>query len=90
MTSHCYTTPFCYFLCCEVSFLPVNDLLQIGLQHDDELLEGAPLLHIEGHFLLIFLVLLFLSQRDKDQRAFINYSLAQSLEMVPILRGNVL
>lgn len=90
MTSHCYTTPLCYFLCCEVSFLPVNNLLQIGLQHDDKLLEGAPLLHIEGHFLLIFLILLFLSQRDKDQRAFINYSLAQSLEMVPILRGNVL
>jgi len=48
------------------SLLPVDDLLQVRPQHDDELLEGAPLLHIDGHFLLILLVLVFFSQRDED------------------------
>lgn len=70
--------------------LPVNDLLQVGPQHNDELLEGAPLLHVEGHFLLILLILLLLSQRDEDQRAFLNDGLTQSVEVLPILRGNVL
>lgn len=47
---------------------PVNDILQAGLQHDDQLLEGAPLLHMHRHLLLVFLVLEFFSQRDEDER----------------------
>lgn len=76
--------------CCQVSFLPVHDLLEVGPQHDDQLLEGTPLLHIEGYFLLIFLVLVFLSQRDEDQRAFLYEGLAQRVEVLAILRGNIL
>lgn len=47
---------------------PVDDILQAGLQHDDQLLEGAPLLHVQRHLLLVFLVLEFFGQRDEDER----------------------
>lgn len=47
---------------------PVHDILQAGLQHDDQLLEGAPLLYVHRHLLLVFLVLVFFGQRDEDER----------------------
>lgn len=73
-----------------VFFLPVDYLLQVGSQHDDQLLEGAPLLHIERHLLLIFLVLVLLGQRNEDERTFLDDGLAKSVEMFSILRGNIL
>lgn len=73
-----------------VESLPVDYLLQIGPEHDDQLLEGAPLLHVEWNFLLIFLVLVFLSQRNEDQRTLLDDGLAQSVEVLAILRGNIL
>lgn len=85
-----YSTVCLYLILCQVSFLPVNNLLQVGPQHNNQLLEGTPLLHIERHFLLIFLVFVFLSQRDEDQWTFLNNGLAQSVEVLTILRGNIL
>lgn len=78
------------FITVEVSFLPVDYLLQVGPEHDDQLLEGAPLLHVEWNFLLIFLVLVFLSQRNEDQWTLLDDGLAQSVEVLAILRGNIL
>lgn len=78
------------FITVEVSFLPVDYLLQVGPEHDDQLLEGAPLLHVEWNFLLIFLVLVFLSQRNEDQWTLLDDGLAQRVEVLAILRGNIL
>lgn len=70
--------------------VPVDYFLEVGPQHDDQLLECTPLLHIERHFLLIFLVLVVFSQRNEDQRTLLDDGLAQSVEVLPIFRGNIL
>lgn len=70
--------------------VPVDDLLEVGPQHDHQLLEGHPLLDVERHLLLVGAVPALLGQRHEDQRALVDQSLAQRVQVLAVLRRDVL
>lgn len=73
-----------------VKSVPVNNLLEVGTQEDDQLLEGAPLFDIKWYLLLILLVLVLVSQRYEDQRAFLDDRLAERVQVLAVLRRDIL